>query len=295
MLTSRVIAQFAEMTTTTAAVALDPDEVAERLRRPLRAIPEVHREPAAGGLPEQHGVYAWWVSRGGIPGVKGPAHPTEQFELLYVGIAPKDRKSKATLRSRIRGQHLGGNIGSSTFRQSLAALLFEDEGWITRRSGTRSQLIPEHNRALSEWQRDHLRLAWVERPRPWEIEARVIALMQPSLNLADNASHPLYLRLKGLRAKLRASSPVVNGTGDDRVGRPSPSTPPRTSPLPPVSRRDSVGTPHHRTQRVTAKDIGVGQVRIPRGATKTVLPSERREIAVRLRGQDLTCRWDPRY
>ena len=285
------------MTTTTAAVALGPDEVAQRLAGLLRSIPEVHRKPAAGGLPEQHGVYAWWVSPGGIPGVKGPAHPTELFELLYVGIAPKDGKSKATLRSRIRDQHLGGNIGSSTFRQSLAALLFEEEGWITRRSGTRSQLIPEHNRALSEWQRDRLRLVWVERPRPWEIEGRVIALMHPSLNLADNAPHPLYLRLKWLRAKLRASSPMVKATGDDRVRRLSASetTPPRASSLPPAFRRDSVGTPHHRTQRVTAKDIEVGQIRIPRGATKSVLPSERREIAVRLRGHDLACRWDPRY
>jgi hypothetical protein len=36
----------------------------------------------------------------------------------------------------------------------------------------------------------------VERVRPWRIEARVIALMRPPLNLADNASHPLYHRLK---------------------------------------------------------------------------------------------------
>jgi hypothetical protein len=139
-----------------------------------------------------------------IPGVQGPAHPAEPLQLLYVGIAPKDDQSKATLRSRIRGQHLGGNIGSSTFRQSLAALLFEDQGWNTRWSGSRTQLVAEHNRALSEWQREHLRLAWVERPEPWLVEGGVIALMQPPLNLAANASHQLYSRLKVLRAKLRA-------------------------------------------------------------------------------------------
>jgi hypothetical protein len=36
------------------------------------------------------------------------------------------------------------------------------------------------------------------------IEGRVIALMKPALNLAANASHPMYRRLKALRAKLRA-------------------------------------------------------------------------------------------
>jgi hypothetical protein len=282
----------------TAALDLEPNDVAERLRQAPHAIPDAHRKPAAGGIPEQPGAYAWWVSPGSIPGIKGPAHPAESFELLYVGIAPKDEKSKATLRSRIRGQHLGGNIGSSTFRQSLAALLVESEGWVTSRSGSRSQLMPEHNRALSEWQQDHLRLAWVERPRPWEVEARVIALMQPPLNLADNASHPLYARLKMLRAKLRASSPIGDTAGSgrlQRVGSPEKKPPHRSRP-PRVSTRDSVATtPDRRTQRVTAKDIEAGQVRIPRGATKTVFPRERRDIAMRLRGQELTCRWDPRY
>jgi len=52
--------------------------------------------------------------------------------------------------------------------------------------------------------------------------------------------------------------------------------------------------PHHRTQNVTAKDIEAGQVRIPRGATKSLLPRRRQNIAVRLRGRELSCRWDPR-
>jgi hypothetical protein len=182
---------------------LAPDEVVRALRQRVHTIADAHRRPDDGGLPETHGLYAWWMTPGAIPGLKGPRHPTEKLELLYVGIAPKDGRSNASLRSRIRGQHLGGNIGSSTFRQSLAALLFEDLGWITRLSGSRAQLIPEHNRARSEWQRERLRLAWVERPRPWTIEGRVIALMQPPLNLADNASQPMYRRLRALRAQLR--------------------------------------------------------------------------------------------
>jgi hypothetical protein len=65
--------------------------------------------------------------------------------------------------------------------------------------------------------------------------------------------------------------------------------------LPAGSTPGATVTPHHRSQRVTAKDIESGQVRIPRGATKTILPRERQNITVRLRGRHLTSRWDPRY
>jgi hypothetical protein len=84
------------------------EEVAAVLRQTLHSVADVHRTAAEGGVPERPGLYAWWVSPAAIPGVAGPPHPREPFELLYVGIAPKDATSKATLRSRIRGQHLGG-------------------------------------------------------------------------------------------------------------------------------------------------------------------------------------------
>jgi hypothetical protein len=275
---------------------LSVDSVVGRLRGNLRTVADAHRLPNAGGLPESPGLYAWWMVPGVIHGVTGPSHPAQPFELLYVGIAPKDGQSRATLRSRIRGQHLGGNIGSSTFRQSLAALRFEAMGWTTRWSGTRAQLSPEDNRALSDWQREHLRLAWVECPRPWTIEAQVIALMQPPLNLADNASHPLYHRLKKLRSKLRDSAAPTPKLATESVPRRARSTR-ATSGAVETSRRTSRAArdPGHRSQQVTAKDIDAGQIRIPRGATKTILPPERQDVLVLLRRRELTCRWDPRY
>lgn len=57
----------------------------------------------------------------------------------------------------------------------------------------------------------------------------------------------------------------------------------------------SISRPHHRSQTVTEKDIGAGQIRIPRGATKTILPQGRQDIELALRDRQLTCRWDPRY
>jgi hypothetical protein len=139
--------------------------------------------------------------------VTGPAHPGEPFELIYVGIAPARSSSSASLRSRVLRQHLGGNIGSSTFRQSLAALLSEEEGWCTRRSATRALLTPEDNLALSAWQAKNLRLTWVGCGAPWEIESEVIGLMQPPLNLAGNRSHPLHRLLTERRAALRRGCP----------------------------------------------------------------------------------------
>jgi hypothetical protein len=185
--------------------ALKPTDLAHALRQEPRTVVDARRTPQAGGLPAGGGIYAWWMSPGAIPSVTGPPHPEAEIELLYVGIAPRNAASPATLRSRVLGQHLGGNIGSSTFRQSLAALLFEAQGWTTTWSGSRSQLIPEDNRALSEWQNRYLFLTWVEHPRPWDVEQQVMVLVQPPLNLAGNASHSLHRRLTELRAKLRAT------------------------------------------------------------------------------------------
>lgn len=49
----------------------------------------------------------------------------------------------------------------------------------------------------------------------------------------------------------------------------------------------------YRTQRMTAKDIEAGQVRVPRAA-KQLLPNARCELTFRLRGRLMTARWDPR-
>lgn len=49
-----------------------------------------------------------------------------------------------------------------------------------------------------------------------------------------------------------------------------------------------------RTQRVTAADLAAGRVRIPRGATKSLLPRVRQDIDIVLRGEPLTCKWNPR-
>lgn len=47
------------------------------------------------------------------------------------------------------------------------------------------------------------------------------------------------------------------------------------------------------TQRITAKDIEAGRIRVP-AAGKEVLPAERAEVDVVLNGKPFRVRWDPR-
>jgi hypothetical protein len=107
------------------------------------------------------------------------------------------------LRARVLGNHLGGNTGSSTFRLTLAALLCETRGWCPVKSTTKFLLTDAANAELSAWQRENLALTWAVRERPWEIEADVIALLQPPLNLAANTQHPYGRIVREARAAFR--------------------------------------------------------------------------------------------
>ncbi|MGF1617975.1 MAG: GIY-YIG nuclease family protein [Acidimicrobiia bacterium] len=125
------------------------------------------------------------------------------MELFYVGIAPRDEKSSATLKSRIDKNHLGGNTGSSTFRFTLAALLMDPLELMPERTKTNYVLSTSQNQNLTAWQRQHLKLSWVGHDQPWLIEDGVIEALSPPLNLAGNKSHPFHPTLSHARAKFR--------------------------------------------------------------------------------------------
>ncbi len=153
----------------------------------LTAIPKsLDEATGANGLPREPGLYAWWTVPGSIPDVPRSPHPTvPDLDLFYVGISPSNAKSSQNLRKRVAGNHIKGNTGGSTFRLTLASLLFEAKGWqpvIT----DRPLLTPEDNKALTAWQHEHLRLTWATHPEPWVIEHDVIARLQPPLNLAGS-------------------------------------------------------------------------------------------------------------
>jgi hypothetical protein len=53
--------------------------------------------------------------------------------------------------------------------------------------------------------------------------------------------------------------------------------------------------PQHHTRPVTAADRAAGRIRIGRGATKRLFPSEPSRVQVELRGHEKRCSWNPRY
>jgi hypothetical protein len=183
--------------------SLEISEICEQLSgtptSPRKAKPELPRRP---------GFYAWWVRPNALPTVPPTPHPREEWLLLYVGIAPGRASSSATIYSRVGGQHIGGNTGSSTFRLSLASLLFEEMSWQPFCRGKKVTLSSEDNKALRVWQEDHGGLCWVSSDEPWagSTERAVIAQMGPPLNLAENVGHPFHAAMSAARRHFRASA-----------------------------------------------------------------------------------------
>jgi hypothetical protein len=165
-----------------------------------RSVEDVLREPP----PASHGTYAWWVAPNAMPAVPSTPHPRLPLGLLYVGIAPKGPTSRSTLRSRLLKQHIGGNIGSSTFRLGLASLLWEAHGWRPTASGSgKPKLSPEDNALLTRWQRSFLQLSWCVGDCPWDYEAAVVALLKPPMNRAHNRDHEFYPDMGSARDRIR--------------------------------------------------------------------------------------------
>lgn len=155
-------------------------------------------------VPASGGFYAWWSRSGAIAVVPHVPHPLDaQLSLLYVGISPVRESSRQSVRSRVIGNHLRGNVGSSTFRFVLAALLMDELELNPYMRGTKVALEPIDNAHLSRWQRENLKLSWWARERPWEIEDAVIRELTPPLNSAGNATHPFYARVGEIRSAFR--------------------------------------------------------------------------------------------
>lgn len=172
---------------------------------------------AQGVIPAAEGFYAWWASAEILPMVPIYPHPSEPWRLLYIGVAPgrdparrRSQSPPSTLRSRVDGQHIGGNTGSSTLKLTLAALLLNERGYRPQQRSKKVVLDRDDNVDLTEWQTDHLRLTWSERRTPWEktLEAAVIAEMRPPLNWQHNQTHPFWPTLDAARSRFR-STPAI--------------------------------------------------------------------------------------
>lgn len=174
----------------------------QALQSPAVPVAEVLESPDF--LPAAPGFYGWWSQRGALAPVPHIPHPLdEEVSLVYVGISPARETSRQTIRARVIGNHLNGNVGSSTFRFVLAALLLDPLDLHPYLRGTKVALSAPENARLSAWQREHLLLTWCAGERPWEIESEVIAQLTPPLNSAGNAEHAFYPAVRAARAEVR--------------------------------------------------------------------------------------------
>jgi excisionase family DNA binding protein len=154
---------------------------------------------------QQPGVYAWWGDEtarsvlGDVLGIRLPA-------LLYVGQAGatsrSGKESGATLASRIKSNHIRGNVGSSTFRYTLSSLLV---GPLTLKMPDQQKLDPASNSLISSWIAAHLRVSiapYKHRDGLGEVEEVVIAALDPPLNLRHCQLTDARARITQLRRTL---------------------------------------------------------------------------------------------
>jgi hypothetical protein len=179
------------------------DDPLDALRNPSRlwARCEVMSKPSP--VPAFPGLHAWFFRE--VP----PEVPAEDaivqhgFTLLYIGIAPPREGSSNTLRIRIR-QHFSGTAFGSPLRLALGCLLAKELGMELRSVGASRRLtFGSGEERLSEWMAANAFVAWVEHPRPWEIERDVIADLRPPLNLEGNSAHPFCAELSGITSEMK--------------------------------------------------------------------------------------------
>ena len=106
--------------------------------------------------------------------------------------------------------------------------------------------------------------------------------VMPFANLEFPKGNPKKHGIRGARA-LKVERGARLPTAAARAAPPGPPTRLSAAPRPAPDRVGAAVTSRHRAQNVTTKDIEVGQVRIPIGATKTILPPVRQDIVVVLR------------
>jgi hypothetical protein len=171
---------------------------------PLHSIAEVRRNGVM--LPAERGLYGlFFRAVPGIAPVDG-CFGREGMPLLYIGTAGADLAKGGTLRSRLGGNHLGGNERRSTVCLTLASLLPDIAGpSVARleRGKIKFHTSPEGVGRLRAWMDENVVACWASHPRPSDVEAELVHHYNTPLNI-DFSSHPFVPTLSALRSKRRA-------------------------------------------------------------------------------------------
>ena len=143
---------------------------------------------------EHPGLYAWFVDRDGAQHLTDGIGLPVREGLVYAGQAGAGTSS-ATLGSRIRGNHLGGDIYGSTFRLTLTSALRERLALEPTGGGHMGR---DGEERLTAWVRQHLMVTVVPYPdcmRLDAFESAVLDLLDPPLNIAKRPPSAVRARL----------------------------------------------------------------------------------------------------
>jgi GIY-YIG catalytic domain-containing protein len=151
------------------------------------------------------GLYSWWVDSQGAADLSQGIGERVSAGRIYAGQTgatkwPSGRIGSMTLRKRLGGNHIRGGVRSSTFRLTLAAALCER---LELNVIAPKRLDGGSERLVSEWIARHLALAThaYHDPDPLgDLEDRVLAVLNPPLNIDRMPPSPVRTRLSELRA-----------------------------------------------------------------------------------------------
>ena len=158
------------------------DAFVERLTDPANAE-SAATFPRDHAATESPGLYSWWADEEVLEMLQSLLC-ARMPALIYAGQAgatsTRSRRTRsATLRSRISANHLNGNVGSSTFRKSITAVLLEP---LALRLSGPDRLDRTSNEAVTAWMRAHLRIVtapYNDRDRLAEVEHAVLERIDP--------------------------------------------------------------------------------------------------------------------
>jgi hypothetical protein len=163
--------------------------------------------PAGVAIVDEPGLYAWWVDRAGSADLSRGLGLVIDTDRIYVGLAgatwwPSGKTTDHTLGRRIGQMHLGGKVRMSTFRWTLAALLFDQLDMYVQAP---MLITPASEQALSEWMYRHLSVAvhpHEDRDTLASLEESVLERLDPPLNLKHMPPTPVRRRLTELRRRI---------------------------------------------------------------------------------------------
>lgn len=178
--------------------------IVRALSDPRRAQ-DPRKFPTDSDAAENAGLYSWWVDPvaqrlfAGLFGGEGIEveyhHSGYGLALVYIG-------QTGNLKSRIQGDHISGNVKSSTFRETISSILFEHLNLSLDEAG---RLVLDDNRRVSTWIKDHLRVAIAPLVGGSleGVERVVLRELDPPFNLDKVSSSRLRQRLRELRKRIR--------------------------------------------------------------------------------------------